>query len=492
MGSVTMIDAPPGVQDPYPVYGYVLLYDGTSVGGYAPFASAGGATVRVTWMNSSLAAPTTITTVSNAAGQFSVDILNYTQLDPFGIEVSATFEAPYGNVGYNWTVLDVIANPGGVREDVVCGIPYNVTIFNPLPLATVIAGSPFQVDWNITDYAGVLCQGYFTTAGINDPFSWLAQDPAFIPPPATTWDGTSTVAGPGIVGPGIGQDFLTLNFGPLCWINITEGGDELPAPDNFLTTWGPITSQINGVPVDMYLKDYDNITLQVLIGFFTWELVQGWNIVSAPQLAVGYGLNAVFDADDAMNHCFDYTQDANMAMAQRVLPGTNPSTYVVNDYGIGEAAAFLIDEVHSYWFYCSIVPVFSGIIPFNSTNYTTGVWDPVGLRWSMPCPIEVGWNLIGFTRNYTTLGWVVPPTASMFTDGTIDPDLDIAGAIFKIVATDWNQAPQWYNSYVATDAFPGMPTHNWAWDFAYDPNNPGNGFFLWSDTAVTLDFNVNQ
>jgi hypothetical protein len=491
MGSVTMIDAPPGVQDPYPVYGYVLLYDGTSVGGYAPFASAGGATVRVTWMNSSLAAPTTITTVSNAAGQFSVDILNYTQLDAFGIEVSATFEAPFGNVGYNWTVLDVITNPGGVREDVVCGVPYNVTIFNPLPLATVVAGSPFQVDWNITDIGGVLCQGYFTTAGINDPFSWLAQDPAFVAPPASTWDGLAS-AGPGIVAPGIGQDFLTLNFGPLCWINITEGGAELPAPDNFLTTWGAIVTPINGVPTDMWLKDYDNITLNVLVGFFTWELVQGWNIVSAPQEAVGYGLNAVFDADDAMNHCFDYTQDPNMAMAQRVLPGTNPSTYVVNDYGIGEAAAFPIDEVHGYWFYCSIVPVFTGIVPFNSTNYTTGVWDPVGMRWSMPCPIEVGWNLIGFTHNYTVAAWLTPPTASMFTDGTIDPDLNIAGPIFKIVATDWNQAPQWYNSYVATDAFPGMPTHNWAWDFAYDPFNPGNGFFLWSDTAVTLDFNVNQ
>jgi len=465
-GTVIMTDAPPGVQDPYPVYGYVYLYDGTSGGGYAPITSTGGATVTVSWINTTTAAASSIVTATNAAGQYSVDLLNYT--DGGVVEVSATFEAPYGNNGYNSTTITV--GSGGSMQEVVCGVPYEVVITVPVPAATVTAGVPFSSTYQILDRDGALAQGYFTFA--DGPMEWYSGDALFVPPALTTFDGTTSATPATFTGP------LTLFTSGNQWINITEGG---PAElNNFPTPWGGFTVSIGFTTVNGYLDDYDNITVNVIGGGFTWELLQGWNLVSAPQDAGAlYGTDGVFDADDAMNHCFDYTQDPNMAMAMR----TGPSTYTVNDEGIGEAGAFDLDSTAGYWVFLSQAPVV-GVVPFNATN-----WTSLG---TMSVAAGAGWNLLGFTHNYTGgAGWTVTPTASMFTDGTVDADLTVGGAAgAKIIVTDWNQGSQWYHSYVASTTFPGMPAHDWVWDTAY-ASDPGNAYFLWVEAGVTVDFNVN-
>jgi len=84
---------------PYPVFGFVYLYDGTSAGGYTPLASMGGATVEVTWWDI-YNGWSTIMTVTNPIGQYSVDLLNYT--DGGIVYVNATFDAPFSNNGYNF------------------------------------------------------------------------------------------------------------------------------------------------------------------------------------------------------------------------------------------------------------------------------------------------------------------------------------------------------------------------------------------------------
>jgi hypothetical protein len=461
----------------YTISGHVYLYDGTSAGGYAPLLSSGGATVDITWWNTSIGYWDTIAAPTNGLGEYNTNINDY--IDGEVVFLNATFDNPYNNKGYNYTYINSTA--GSSSENVVCGVPYNVTITNPLPFATIIAGMPFIADWQIVDRDGVLAQGYFTW-NVN-PFRWLAEDPAFVPPPATTWDGTSTVPGPGIAGPGLGTDTLTICFGPTCWINITEGGAELPIPDNFLTPWGEFyIDPLNTIPG--FLKDWDNITLLGMGGGgFDWLLDEGYNLVSAPLNPLHKGSNGIFDADDALNRCFFYTNDPNMFMLRR--DGGNPSTYTRNDYGIGEVAAFPIDGVHGYWIYCSVPGPY--IVHFNGTgNYSTPGANQVTL--------VDGWNLLGFTHDYTPWGMGGPtgsaPCAADFTNGNVDPALYTGGPVGnKIVVSRWDYQNQWWESYVETIWFPGMASHNWQWDLSYSMQ-PGNGFMLWcmgAGTTITFD-----
>jgi hypothetical protein len=465
-GQTTILDAG-ATQDPYPVYGRVYLYDGTFGGGYAPILAGAGAPVAVTWINSTTGLPSTINTVTNIAGQFSVDILNYTDLTE--INLVATFSGPANN-GYNWTTIDVVGVPGGVEQDVVCGVPYDVQITAPLPAAVETASFPFPFNYQIVDRDGAIAQGYYTWAA--NPFDLLSNDPALIGFVPRTFDGTADAT------PGLDAQVITLFNGPAIWLNVSEGGAELPVPDNFLTPWGGFSVHINFAILDGWLKDYDNITVQVLVGGFDWDLQQGWNIVSLPQEpTLRVGANLFFDSEDALENCFLTTADPNMQLATRVL-GTNPSTYTVYDYGTGEGSAFALDSVHGYWVYLAVAGPF--VVHFDSINWSAPGSDTVAC--------DAGWNLLGFTHNYIT--WTNIPTASDFTDGTIDVDFTTGGAAGnKIVATDWNQAPQWYNSYVTTTTFPGMPVHDWVWDTGYS-GQPGNGFWLWIEVPASLTFPI--
>ena len=101
--------------------------------------------------------------------------------------------------------------------------------------------------------------------------------------------------------------------------------------------------------------------------------------------------------------------------------------------------------------------------------------------------------MLGFTHNWNVGIWNSYPTAQSFTNGAITAGLNVP-ALSKIVATQWNSqiGSQWYNSYVVTTTFPGMPTHNWNWRSVPFSNMPGNGIWIWVSAPVTVTFNVNQ
>jgi len=477
-GSFTVSNAPPGVQDPYPIYGYLYLYNGAGMA-YTPVADAGGSIVTATWISSFDGSTLTRTDTTNALGQFSIDLLNYT--DGAQVWLTATFAAT-GNAGYNYTTVDIVGFPGGRLQNVLCGIPYQVTITAPIPLATEVPGAIFPATYVWYDIDGVICQGYYTfVAGTNGGLmTWYSGDPLFVPPAGYQFDGLADA--------GTHTDNLQLWTGGLQWINVSENGNlELPA-DNYPTPWGAIqipTTFVGGAVVlaQGWYDDWDNITLMVVSGGFDWHVVVGWNIVSVPQDPVEKGLNGVFDSYDALViYCWELRAAGvtDLALADRI-PG-NPSSYNVFDFTMAEGVAFPMDGVHGYWVYSDV----AAVCHFNSTNYTN--WGVANVL-----NAAAGWNLVGFTHNYTwTVGWTVLPTASDFTvDGTVSltPGL---GAVGKIVATEWleDAGPQWYNSYVDMAGFPGMPTHDWVWDNSYSTNNPANGLFLWLEAPAVITFDT--
>jgi hypothetical protein len=271
--------------------------------------------------------------------------------------------------------------------------------------------------------------------------------------------------------------------GGVQFLNISEGGQ---AENNFFPTpWGAFTQRINGVVSNGYLNDWANTTVTVISGAFMWNLVVGWNQVCVPMNPNDDGadpdgagpLLAYFGAFDALREVFADTADANTAIASRT--GGNPSNYATFDYGGIENAGtdFALDYVHGYWIYATV----AGVVTISAINVSAPGVDNV-------VTLSVGWNLLGFTHNYLSGGamaggWTNQPDANEFVTGIVDADLAIAGSNTKIVATWWLQATQWYNSYVYTDTFPGMATHNWVYDTTY-----AYGYFIWSDEADVITF----
>ena len=466
-GSFQVLAPAAGVQDPYPVFGYVSLYNGNGAGAYTPITSAGGAAVTVNWTHSVTGLPVSQATTTNALGQYSVDIMNYT--DGGAVEITAVFEAPYSNNGYNNTVINLAGVPGGVNQEVICGVPYQV-VYNPVLPGTALAGSPVGITYEIQDRDGAIAQGYYTHAdGAMNFFTGAALFTNDVSHPLT-FDGDG-----GAVTDGTYTGTVTFNSGGTQYLNISEGGSAEANP--YLTPWGSFTQLIGGVVSDGYLNDWANGTIDISSGAFLWHLEVGWNMVCVPMSPTDTGGDGVFGAFDAMREVFDDTGDAACSIATRT--GGNPSTYAMFDYGVaeGDGSNFAVDFTHGYWIYATIV----GDVSISAINVTNLGVDNVVV-------LTVGWNLLGFTHNgqnggAAPGGWTTQLTADDFTDGTVDADLDIAGADTQIIVTRWIQATQWYNSYVVTDTFPGMV------DWNYD-SNYAHGYFLWSEGADTITFDV--
>ncbi len=245
--TIWVVDNPSVITDPYSIYGYVYLYDGTSAGGYTPLLSGAGSTIDVTWWDP-LNGWQTLSTVTNAAGQYSVDLVNYT--DGSEVYVNATF-AGFGNNGYNYTYVDTIGFPGGRRQDVVCGVPYDIFIVNPIPFTPVPFGSLIPVDFVILDRDGMLAQGYYTF--FDGPIDWVSSDPAWIPPFPVFFDGTASPT------PGQWNDFVTFWSLGLQTIEIYEGG--MPS-NQYPTHWGQFfIDPFDTIPG--WMKDWDLIIVDV-------------------------------------------------------------------------------------------------------------------------------------------------------------------------------------------------------------------------------------
>jgi len=467
-GGYTVLAAPPAVQDPYPIYGYVSLYDDV-----AHLAGA-GIVVTATWISSLTALPITATDTTNALGQFSIDLLNYTNTEY--VELTANFGGIYNNNGYNYTTIDIVGFPGGRQQNVVCGVPYEV-VYNPaIPLLTpVIAGVPFGGTYQILDRDGTLCQGYYTFA--DGPMNFWTFDPLFVNDVAhpLAFDGTGGAVADGT------YTFTVTFFTPgVQFLNISEGG--MAELNPYLTPWGDVQTLIGGVFVDIWYDDWENTTVFVQSGIFMWNLVVGWNQVCVPMDPNDDGGDLVFGAFDALREVNQDSTDALCAIAHRT--GGNPSNYEVFDFGGLETDGnnFAMNYVEGYWIYATI----PWIVTVNAQNISAWGVDNV-------ITLTVGWNLLGFTHNYSVGGampggWNVQPMANDFVDGTVDADLNTAvGAHVKIVATWWVQATQWYNSYVQTDTFPGMAgsIHDWTYN-----TNHAYGYFVWTDVADTITFDT--
>jgi len=444
------------VNDPYPIYGYFYLYDGSG-GVYSPLPLI-NAQVEITWWNVWLNDWQTITTNTIGTGQYSVDLMNYTNGGVVFCNASAP--GPFNNLGYNWTTINVTGAPGGRRQDIVCGIPYDV-VLTAYPLAVPV-NSPFGITYEIHDIDGNLCQGYYT---FSDGSVNISANGSYSAPPDYTFDGLASGT------PGTRTETITLGL-PLGqrWLNVSEGPDLNP----FLTPWGAFYLY-NGTPG--FLKDWDNVTINVTGAGFLWRLELGWNLICVPASPVQKGGNGIFDSYDALNITFSVTADPGISIADRL--GGNPSAYNVFDMGMPENVAFPMDGVHGYWLYLSVPGPF--VVSVIAQNYSTAGANVANLA--------VGWNLMGFTHNITgggaqPGGWNSPLTASHFTNGNVDTDLDLPPRN-KLVATWWDAPVQWYHSYVVTTLFPGMPTHDWAYDTTY-----AYGYWIWSDSAIQVNFDT--
>ena len=472
--------------DPYSIYGYALQYDGTSAGGYIPTALM-SATITVSWINSTTAAISTKTTTSNATGQYSVDIENYT--DGGIVYCNVTNNPEFENKGYNWTVINQTTYPTGRQQDIVCGVPYEVVINQPTIAANVASCQVITMEYTISDIDGVLSPGYFTHAG-GDLEVFVNAIPGsselYTAPPTKTFEGTSDPD------PGHYLDDASMHIDyPLgMWfINVSEGGESPPDADTqYLTPWGEwYVDPMHTIPG--YWRDFKNITLNIMSGGgFDWYLTEGWNLVSCPQKPVfKIGTNPFFDSQDALNwtnmcllNMFGI-MDPSLTILNRI--GGNPSAYQTYNYSDPEALAFEIDTVHGYWVYYSLFSPVS--IHFDAINATTtdGYVD---------VSLSSGWNLLGFQHNYTSMGWNNQPTARDFTDGTISNQLCLdryGGFLNKIVVSRWERNTQSYQSYVATTTFLGLSQNDWDWDFSYS-SMPGNGYMIWVDQPVTMTYSA--
>lgn len=485
-------------QDPYPIFGFTYQYNGVAGGAYTPTLIA-GCTVTVAWQNTSIAGSPYTTSFATVLGsQYSKSILNYTEGTI--VYTNVTVNPVYaGSLGYNYTTIETLTFPGGRVSNITCGVPYNVLIMQPIIGANLIIASPFAIEYQIVDRNGVRAPGYYTlnlaVGGLDGPLDVVAGH--MINP---VYGYTNPLGDPktfnGLADPDPGHYLsatMALNFPPgVWWINATEGG--ITEADLYLTPWDvwyvdPLNT-LNG-----WLKDYDNITVNVAGGGFDWRLTTGWNLVSCPQAGTYRaipGVNPYFDAQDALNWTNLYmfatygVYDRGLSMANRT--GGNPSAYASYDLDTGEAAAFGIDYRIGYWVFVSIAtagfPGGNAIIHFDSVNAT----ENAGVN-LVTYDLAAGWNLMGFQHNFTGVAWCAGLTASDYTDGTVSAPLNIAGALTKIVLTQWPAVAQkWYIDYVVTDWFPGMAPLNWVWDGTYSPN-PGNGFWIWVNAATTYTYN---
>jgi hypothetical protein len=470
------------IEDPYPIFGYTMYYTGTFAGGmdYNAATEAYGtldpnSPGTVEWRNTT-GAQMVEAFVSDANAQFSVDIYNYTDGTMVWINASSgTINAGF-NIGNNVTLIDILAEPGGAREDVIIGVPYNLT-WIAVPVGPVMAGVPFAADYQIVDRIGDVAMGYFTPAPgpVDGPTDFISGDPLFVNDVAHpyTWNG--------LVDGGQRLASVALVTGGWQWVNISEGGWEIGPQNPYLTPYGAFN--VPGTAVPGYLDDWENVTLWVDSGAFRWNLVVGWNQVCVPMNPDNDGADGFFGAFDMLREVFDDTGDPASSAATRT--GGNPSTYdtydyvTANEFDATNIAFGACDYTSGYWIYATV----AGVVTVQATN-CSAVGDNVAA-------LAAGWNLMGFTHNYSVGGampggWNAQPTAADYTTGVIDGNLLTGGAAgWQIIATWFIQATQRYDSYVENTFFPGMAAHNWVYDtnFAY-------GYWIWVANGVGVTFDV--
>ena len=151
-------------------------------------------------------------------GQFSADLPD--SQDGGIIYLNATFDAPYGNNGYNYTIIDQMM--GFSMQNVVCGVPYEIEFLGAPPM--VMPGVPYPYEYEIQDRDNMRAQGYFTH--VDGFIDFRCSDPLFVPPHPRTFDGTADAQ------PGYGLEMLTLFTSDAQLLEVFE-----LVENSYLTPW---------------------------------------------------------------------------------------------------------------------------------------------------------------------------------------------------------------------------------------------------------------
>ncbi len=463
------------IPDPYTIYGYTTYYNGQAGAmEWNPAEQAygrldPGSQVDITWWNASSRSYNTISTTSNpVTAQFAVDIRDYA--DGGIVKVNGVSDG-WGNNGYNYTTIDVIGSPGGIRQDVMFGVPYEVAYV--LPPGAVASGAPFPLTYEILDRDGDLAEGYFTYAA-DGPFDFECTDLLWTNDMAhpITFDGLD-----GAVTDGTYTAAVTLLSGGMHSVTISEGGD-MPTPDgpDHLTPWGDFYLQDGGTTPG-YKDDWETAMIVVAgSSSFQWNLVPGINDISIPMDPIDKGGDGVFGAFDVLREIAADLGPAAYQIGMR--SGGNPSAYTGFDYGTIEGASndLPTDFVHGYRIYSPV----GGIVTVEALE----IADPADKEVSL---VTGEWNFIGFPHNDTfgpfPGGWNSELSANDFTDGSIDLNLQTGVTQNEIIVSKWNQDTQLFESYVNTMYFPGMASKNWVVNtqFAW-------GYWIWVGNPCTIEF----
>lgn len=153
----------------WPIDGYVYQYDGNSTNGYDP-KIVSNAEVKIEWFNTSLGMWDNITTIADSEGYYSGMIYNSSYQDL--IFCNVTNNPQYRNFGYNYSKIMM-----DTQVDIICGIPYDLQIHQPIHNNSYQSGSLIDIEYSIVDRDGVICPGYFTYEPIGEfnPRNWDKQ-----------------------------------------------------------------------------------------------------------------------------------------------------------------------------------------------------------------------------------------------------------------------------------------------------------------------------
>ncbi len=445
--------------DPYPVYGYVYLYNGNA-GVYNPLLCDGAAynfaNVDVSWVNSSSGATDTLTVTTDSLGRYQVDLNNYTDGGTITVNASDTGLA----ARYNINTTTIVAANGGSMVNVTFGIPSRLNFTDPTnppfyPLES--SGTGFNVQYTIYDANGVIAPGYYGTVNIttND------TDPSVVLPADLVFDGVGGAVGDGQASAGQ-VTLITVGFH---YLNITDIGNDLTPPAIY-----PEAGQW-----------WDNITVEVSGLQFTWDLSQpGWHICSVPVVPV-----ASSDSASEITAIIDSVATGlgvtltDITIANRT--GSTPSTYDSYIYGSG-GVDFNLTVGSAYWVY---VDQGFGIVQIQGNNYTTTTG-------TFTKNLYAGWNMIGIAHNFTGNGAVdfeanvnpgVAGAGSYVTYSAGTPGQPWPGVAWYV--SYWDVGTQKYDTYVYNF---NQPTD--ARNYAISIMLPATGFWLYVPAGGTMTYSV--
>jgi len=352
----TITAAAPSSTDPFVVYGYIWLYNGSGAT-YNPLLCDGAeyntANVLISWINSTDGSTNTESMATDSLGRYQADLYNYS--DGGTVWVNASDSANAARYEMNSTVINATA--GGAMVNVTFGVPYRLNISSPTNGSTVIRGNAFNVVYTVYDSHGVIAPGYYGTVNLtsNDTLANLPPDYTFA---GVTDGGQATVS-------------CTLNTGGIFYINAADTLSDMSHSSLY-----PETGQW-----------WDEILLNVTTGGFTWDLsVRGWHIVSVPQIPIATNNSA--SEIVSLIHYFaqrDGITLSDITIANRT--GSNPSTYDSYIYGSG-GVDFPITVGVAYWVY--VDAGFPSSVFIQATNYTAGTFTRTVFN---------GWNMVGLAHN---------------------------------------------------------------------------------------------